>query len=149
MTIVINHQDKTVSSKALADRKPTAHTDMIRSIKQSFMNIGQNLDEVTALHQGIQVLRDDRGYVSEILLSVKNAVFVVSKWDDSLRMLVMYELEASKVISYSVLEAAPLAITMAKAFGFTGNQALLSADRATKSLTGYSPLELMGQTKMI
>jgi hypothetical protein len=58
------------------------------------------------------------------------------------------ELE-NKPVTYSVLEAAPLAITMAKAFGFTGNQALLSADRATKSLTGYSPLELMGQTKLI
>ncbi len=36
------------------------------------------------------------------------------------------------------------AIVLAKAFGFTGNQALLSADRAVKKATNISPLELLG-----
>lgn len=35
-------------------------------------------------------------------------------------------------------------ISMAKAFGFKGNQALLSADRATKAIHSVSPLKLLG-----
>jgi len=42
------------------------------------------------------------------------------------------------------LEQAPLALVMAKAFGFEGNQALLSADKAINNLYGISPLRLMG-----
>jgi hypothetical protein len=42
---------------------------------------------------------------------------------------------------YTAISAA--AIVLAKAFGFTGNQALLSADRTVKRVTNVSPLELM------
>jgi phage regulator Rha-like protein len=36
------------------------------------------------------------------------------------------------------------AISLAKMFGFKGNQALISADRATKQLTGTLPIALLG-----
>ncbi len=39
-------------------------------------------------------------------------------------------------------------IALAKAYGFEGNQAALSADRATKYITGFSPLEAMGQKQL-
>ena len=42
------------------------------------------------------------------------------------------------------LELAPLAVEAAKAFGFTGNQAYLSADKAIQTITSISPLYLMG-----
>jgi len=38
----------------------------------------------------------------------------------------------------------PAYVDMAKAFGFDGNQAYLSADKAIKQITGYSPLSLLG-----
>ena len=38
----------------------------------------------------------------------------------------------------------PAYVDMAKAFGFEGNQAYLSADKAIKQITGYSPLSLLG-----
>jgi hypothetical protein len=96
MKLRINEVDQTVSSKALAARKPTEHKEMIKAIKLAFSNIGQNLDGVAQLHEGIQVVIDDRGYTAEIILSVKNAVFIMAKWDDKLRMQVMDELEAAK-----------------------------------------------------
>ena len=39
-------------------------------------------------------------------------------------------------------------VALAKAFGFKGNSAYLSADKAVKKLTGTSPLELLGQTHL-
>lgn len=39
-------------------------------------------------------------------------------------------------------------LSMAKAFGLQGNQAILSADKATRKLTGESPLELLDITHL-
>lgn len=44
---------------------------------------------------------------------------------------------------------APLAIAAAQAFGFVGNQAVLSANRAITQFTGVNLLEAMGQTALI
>ena len=40
-------------------------------------------------------------------------------------------------------------LKMAKAYGFEGNQALLSADKATRNMVQFSPLEAMEQTALI
>lgn len=46
------------------------------------------------------------------------------------------------------LKLTRLAMQAAKAFGFKGNMAALSADHAVKVITGASPLALMGQTHL-
>jgi len=46
-------------------------------------------------------------------------------------------------------ELTPAFMQAAKAFGFEGNQAILSADKAIKAITGISPLGLMGHTNLI
>lgn len=43
-----------------------------------------------------------------------------------------------------IAETSKAMLSMAKAFGFKGNQALLSADRATQKLINVSPLSLLG-----
>ena len=48
-----------------------------------------------------------------------------------------------------VLELSNVALDTAERWGFKGNQALLSADKATKALTGYSPLTLFGQKQLV
>lgn len=55
-----------------------------------------------------------------------------------------------RIISYknNLGHASEQCVAMAHAFGFIGNQALLSADKAVRRLTGYSPLELMGSTHL-
>lgn len=40
------------------------------------------------------------------------------------------------------------ALELAKAFGFSGNAALISADHATRNMIGFSPLEAMGQKSL-
>jgi hypothetical protein len=54
--------------------------------------------------------------------------------------------ESSKA---QALGLAPMAMEAAKAFGFTGNHAALSADRAIEAITGVSALELMGQRALL
>ncbi|MBV5310892.1 Rha family transcriptional regulator [Chromatium okenii] len=46
-------------------------------------------------------------------------------------------------------ELAPSFVAAAKAFGFEGNQATLSADKAIKALTGVGLLALMGHTHLV
>ncbi|WP_263082107.1 hypothetical protein [Endozoicomonas sp. Mp262] len=41
------------------------------------------------------------------------------------------------------------ALKMAKAYGFEGSQALLSADKATRNMVQFSPLEAMEQTALV
>ncbi len=55
------------------------------------------------------------------------------------------ELVANPLYQISVSEKA---LDMAKAFGFTGNQALISADHATRNMIGFSPLAAMGQKSL-
>jgi prophage antirepressor-like protein len=48
----------------------------------------------------------------------------------------------------AALDITPKAMAAAQAFGFTGNQATLSADNAVKAITGVSALGLMGRTHL-
>jgi prophage antirepressor-like protein len=48
----------------------------------------------------------------------------------------------------TALEMIPVAMAAAQAFGFTGNQAALSANAAVKAITGVPVLELMGHTHL-
>lgn len=48
----------------------------------------------------------------------------------------------------SALKLTRIAMGAARAFGFTGNQAILSADHAVQTITGTSPLLLMGVTHL-
>ena len=40
-------------------------------------------------------------------------------------------------------------LKIAHLYGFEGNQALISADKAVKTLTGYSPMQLIGATHLV
>lgn len=40
-------------------------------------------------------------------------------------------------------------LKIAHLYGFEGNQALISADKAVKTLTGYSPMKLIGATHLV
>lgn len=48
-----------------------------------------------------------------------------------------------------VLRTATDMVALANLFGFTGNQALLSADRATNTLIGVSPMQLLGTSHLV
>lgn len=52
--------------------------------------------------------------------------------------------EPTKATPQEISSTAKAMISMAKAFGFKGNQAILSADKATTRLIGVSPIQLMG-----
>lgn len=65
------------------------------------------------------------------------------------RMTAMEEELKEKATNIPLGDLAASMVKMAEAYGFKGNQALLSADRATQALTGYSPLQLMGATHLI
>jgi hypothetical protein len=100
--------------------------------------------------------KDERGYVSYYNLSELHCNMIMASIDvnhleavSRVFVEVKANLEAFKVDHIHNGNIAMNQILVAKAFGFTGNQALLSADKATKTLTGYSPLAAMGHTNLI
>ncbi len=51
-------------------------------------------------------------------------------------------------VDIAALKLSPIAARAAKAFGFKGNMATLSADNAVRRITGSSPLALFGQSAL-
>lgn len=57
--------------------------------------------------------------------------------------------EAAPLIPNNPLDYVPSAMRAAEAFGFKGNHAIISANKAVKSLTSVDVLEAMGETQLI
>ena len=70
----------------------------------------------------------------------------------SIRKTGSYQIEPSTAkqidANITALKLSPIAARAAKAFGFKGNMATLSADHAVRLITGSSPLVLFGQTAL-
>lgn len=57
-------------------------------------------------------------------------------------------IQAPKRQTFNLGSVTRQCLIMAKACGLKGNQAILSADRAVKQITGESPLQLLGATHL-
>ena len=94
----------------------------------------------------------ESGLYSVVLRSDKPQAKPFRKWITSevlpsIRKTGSYTIEpvAAKPAKPSEISSTAKAMmSMAKAFGFSGNQAVLSADQATQKLIGVSPLSLLG-----
>lgn len=76
---------------------------------------------------------------------------LVQRWDEleSGKVVPLAQQSTSLVTVHEKMSTAMTALDMARAYGFTGNQAVLSADKATQSLIQFSPLAAMGQTSLV
>lgn len=125
--------------------------------------VNQHCDDATAQHRPIQDSMNRTQQVRVIDESDMYALIFGSKLESAKRFKKWVTSEVlptirktgsfigqnSNVTVDFAKEAAilsPSFVDMAKAFGFVGNQAYLSADKAIFSVTGVSPLKLMGAT---
>ena len=157
-----------MSSKEIADLTGKQHAHVIRDIKVMFSQIySANIDDPNLDHadcKGVSVEKDNRGYVANIHLDKDHTLTLLTGYDAGARIKVVrrwQELElhvrgvvpphAQMAIQASVQAAQCVAPFMdaAKAFGFEGNQAILSANRAVKRVVGVDVLDLMGQKALV
>lgn len=73
---------------------------------------------------------------------------MVDRWQELEAQLVQPSF-APFTVERAAFELSVAATAAAKAFGFEGNQAILSADKAVRAITGVSPLTLMGHTHLL
>lgn len=150
-SVVPAHPVKTMSSREISEIVESRH-DNVKTTMERLKEKG--LIQLTATkevnHKGQTVkaylVNERDSYVVVAQLSPEFTARLVDRWK---------YLEENKSASPQLTELeeksrnAKALLDMAKAFGFEGNQALLSADRASRNLQGFSPLEAMGSTQLI
>lgn len=112
----------------------------------------QGLTVVTDSHtKRTQEILLDR-YHTDILISgyeVKYRAAIVKRWHELELQVVPIKTIENKdplINAKNIDQTSKHLLSLAKRFGLSGNQALLSADKATKALTGVSPLALLDHT---
>jgi len=145
---LMNNEIKTMSSLEIAKITGKTHDNVLKDIRRI-------LDEAE-----IGVVQFNGSYISEqnkILpcynLPRLECDLIVSGYSTKYRLAIIkrwHELESNNAQAIentynpvSVAKTAKAMLSLAKTFGLKGNQALLKADRATKTIEGYSPLALL------
>lgn len=150
---------KTMSSREIADLTEKRHDSVKRTIatlaESSVISYPQIVDGIKAANgvaEKLYLVNQRDSYVIVAQLSPEFTARLVDRWQ---------ALEASPAIAVprraaaipsthrAALAMVKPALAAAKAFGFTGNAAILSANRFISNATGVSPLALMGDGSLI
>ncbi len=150
---------QTMSSYEIAELTGKQHKDVMRDIRVMFEQLEIGADLRSSFEGSFidSMNREKPCYnlprrECEILVTgydVKRRAAVIDRW---------YALESGQGTAIQATHAntaidnAKVAIQvlkMAQAYGFEGNQALLSADKATRNMVQFSPLEAMEQTALV
>lgn len=158
---------KTMSSTEIAEltgkTKGNVHQDIKTQILKGLYAVEDDRDFNHEQIQGLIIEFDERGYWKEVRLDKYHTDILVSGYEIKYRAAIIkrwHELEKgvtdaqqAKTVEQNeyerVARISQAMIDMAKQYSLVGNQALLSANRATKAVTGISPMELLGITHLV
>lgn len=91
------------SSKRISEKTGKMHSNVLRDIRNMFEEL--NLDDSNLNHPHYQIIRDDRNYISEILLNERLSLCLASGYSIGLRMAIIddwAELKANSNTGYSL-----------------------------------------------
>ena len=158
---------KTMSSTEIAELTGKRKSDVHQDIKTQILKGLYAVEDGGNFHheqiQGLSIEFDERGYWKEVRLDKYHTDILVSGYEIKYRAAIIkrwHELEKgvtdaqqAKTVEQTDYERlakiSQAMIDMAKQYSLVGNQALLSANRATKAVTGISPMELLGITHLV
>lgn len=144
-----------MTSKEVAELTGKEHDNVRRDIINMIEKLSLKIEEKAEASKG--------GRPSKVyLLEKRESLILVSGYSIEMRAKIIdrwQELEsaASKIpaqktqkeqLKTGFVQTSKEMVALAKIFGFKGNEAYLSADKAVKKLTGVSPLELMDKTHL-
>lgn len=143
---------KTMSSKQMAELTEKRHDSVKRTIetlaKQGVISHPQIVDGIKSANGVIEKLymvNERDSYVVVAQLCPEFTAKLVDYWQATKNLIPT--LQAAKKPS-QLSSTFRSCMSIAKLCGLKGNQAILSADRATRKLTGESPLELLEITHL-
>ncbi len=158
--LVEKSKTQVMSSREIAELTEKQHQHVRRDIEHMMSELGKDASKYGHTYLD-SMNRKQNEYLlprfeTEILITgydVKRRAAVIHRW---------FELESGKVVPLVQQQKEPKlptnplyqisvsekALEMAKAFGFSGNAALISADHATRNMIGFSPLKAMGQKSL-
>lgn len=146
----------TMTSREIAELTGKLHKHVLRDIDTLLETIGPDLG--LGFKSSTYTDASGREY-RQFILDRDSTYCLVAGYDATTRMRIIkrwQELE-QRIIQPSGLftteqrafELSESCYRLAQLYGFEGNQAILSADKAVKSITGVSPLTLMGHTHLV
>lgn len=138
---------QTMSSREIAELTGKEHRNVKRDCEVMFTEL--EIDALSFEHIYLDSMNRQQ---TEYLLNLELVQTLITGYNIKLRHAVikrLNELEANNTLESPkdpAITAQPLfetAIAYAKLFGLEGNQALLSADKATERHTGFSPMKFL------
>lgn len=145
---------KTMSSREIAELCGKRHDHVMTDIRKMLSDLNLNAPDFSGTY------KTDKGNTYECFnLPKRETLILVSGYDIATRAKIIdrwQELEnqvqqptiQAKRQQFNLGTVTRQCVMMAKACGLKDNQAILSADRAVKQLTGESPLQLLGATHL-
>ena len=156
MNALVKPVVQTMSSRQLAEVLVKRHDNVKRTIELlaekgviSHPQSEDGMKSANGIIEKLYFLNERDSYVVTAQLSPEITAKLVDWW------LATKHLQPTEISTSKKTEPLRLGSTtrqclmMAKACGLKGNQAILSVDRAVRTLTGESPLELLGVTHLI
>ncbi len=155
MTTNLSLNIQTMSSREIAELTGKRHDNVMADIR----NICESLNIQSTEFSGDY--KDDKGRTYPCFnLPKRETLILVSGYDVVTRAKIIdrwQELEnqqQQKEQRYfnpleKIGDVTEQCLKIAHLYGFEGNQALISADKAVKTLTGYSPMQLIGATHLV
>lgn len=146
---------QTMSSREIAQLCSKEHRNVMADIRKMLESLDLTTAEFSAVYKA------DNGQEYECFnLPKRETLILVSGYDVVTRAKIIdrwQELEnqqQQKEQRYfnpieKIGDITEQCLKISQLYGFEGNQALISADKAVKTLTGYSPMQLIGATHLV
>ena len=149
LAVVVNN----MSSREIAELTGKRHDNVMQVIASlmSAQILTPEIQESTFKHRGNEysqwLLNKRDSLVLVARLSPEFMAAIIDRWQELENQQPVIAKPKKERLGH-VHTIAKGMLSMAKAFGLQGNQAILSADKATRKLTGESPLELLDITHL-
>lgn len=144
---VIQNTEKTMSSKQIADVVDSRHDSVKRTIERlvekaiiSQPPLVDGEKSANGVIEKLYMVNERDSYVVVAQLCPEFTAKLVDYWQETKNK---YQTGSLDQRQEQALRLTKWAVEAAKAYGFEGNQAFLSADKAVKQITGVSSLGLL------
>jgi phage regulator Rha-like protein len=101
MQEIVKSTTQKMSSKQIAEKTGKEHSNVLRDIRNMLFELEK--DDSTLNHDSFQVIKDNRGYDSEILLTERLSLCLASGYSISLRMKIIDDWSEMKKAQQNVL----------------------------------------------
>lgn len=144
-----------MTSKEVAELTGKEHDNVRRDIANMIEKLSLKIEEKAEASKGgrpskVYLLEKRESLILVSGYSIEMRAKIIDRWQELESLAAQQQTQLQPQLNTSAfVQTSKDMIALAQAFGFVGNQAYLSADKATLKITGQSPLDLLGQKHLI